>query len=165
HRFSGLTVRRRYPQIENLQTLQLPPGVNVEQAISFYRNSGLVEYAEPDSILEAARVPNETNYTTGPLWNLFNWGQYGATTDADIDAAEGWGLATDAYPVLVDIITSGIRVTHEDLAANLWTNPGEIPGNGVDDDHNGYVDGVHGIGTLNHESDPTDDNGHATATA
>jgi subtilisin family serine protease len=46
--------------------------------------------------------------------------------------------------VIVAVIDSGIDTTHEDLKGILWTNPGEIPGNGIDDDHNGYVDDVHG---------------------
>lgn len=46
--------------------------------------------------------------------------------------------------VIVAVIDSGVDTTHEDLKDILWTNPGEIPGNGIDDDHDGYVDDVHG---------------------
>ena len=62
-------------------------------------------------------------------------------------------------------IDTGMNYNHQDLAANVWTNPGEIAGNGVDDDHDGYVDDVHGIDTVNHDSNPIDDNGHGTHTA
>jgi hypothetical protein len=58
-----------------------------------------------------------------------------------------------------------VQYTHPDLAANIWRNPAEIPANGVDDDHNGYVDDVFGIDTTNHDSDPMDDHGHGTHTA
>jgi hypothetical protein len=62
--------------------------------------------------------------------------------------------------VVVAVIDSGINYNHEDLAANMWRNPGEIPGNGIDDDGNGYVDDVYGIDTADdfygNDSDPID---------
>ena len=54
---------------------------------------------------------------------------------------------------------------HPDLAANMWVNPGEIPGNGLDDDGNGYIDDVHGINTITGSGDPMDDLGHGTHVA
>src|SRR5205085_5286787 len=60
---------------------------------------------------------------------------------------------------------SGVNYNHPDLAANIWVNPGEIPGNGIDDDHNGYVDDIHGIDVFNGDSDPMDDFGHGTHNA
>lgn len=59
-------------------------------------------------------------------------------------------------------IDTGVDYNHPDLAANMWRNPGEIPGNGVDDDGNGYVDDVYGIDTVNGDADPIDDHGHGT---
>jgi len=60
------------------------------------------------------------------------------------------------------VIDTGVRYTHDDLAANMWTNPGEIAGNGLDDDGDGYVDDVHGINAITGSGDPNDDNGHGT---
>src|SRR5581483_6989132 len=54
------------------------------------------------------------------------------------------------------------QLDHPDLAGNLWTNAGEIPGNGIDDDGNGYIDDVHGWDFLNSDNDPSDDIGHGT---
>ena len=62
----------------------------------------------------------------------------------------------------VGVIDTGIDYNHPDLAANIWTNPGEIPGNGIDDDDNGYVDDVHGYDFVNNDGDPMDDHGHGT---
>ena len=63
------------------------------------------------------------------------------------------------------VIDTGIDYNHPDLAANIWTNPGEIPGNGIDDDGNGYVDDVHGYDFANIDGDPMDDHSHGTHVA
>jgi cell wall-associated protease len=52
------------------------------------------------------------------------------------------------HPVIVAVIDMGVDTAQEDLVGHIWTNPGEIPGNGIDDDHNGYVDDVHGWNFL-----------------
>jgi subtilisin family serine protease len=62
-----------------------------------------------------------------------------------IGATNAWQVSTGSSNVVVAILSSGINYFHEDLSANMWRNPGEIPGNGIDDDANGYVDDVHGI--------------------
>lgn len=164
-RANGDFVRRRYSSIGNLQVMQLPAGRSVAQALQTYRNSKLVEYAEPDYIVSGARTPNETWYFDGSQWPLYNWGQLGGTADCDIDAAEGWNLAVDASSILVSVIDSGARVTHQDLAANLWVNPGEIPGNGIDDDDDGYIDDIHGINAITGSGDLTDEFGHGSHVA
>ena len=66
---------------------------------------------------------------------------------------------------MIGILDTGAQLDHPDLEANLWTNPGEIPDNQVDDDGNGYVDDVHGYDFFNHDGDPSDDAGHGTHTA
>src|SRR5439155_8591975 len=66
---------------------------------------------------------------------------------------------------IVAITDTGARMTHEDLTNNLWVNAGEIPGNGIDDDNDGWVDDVHGINLVAVSGDPTDDSGHGTHVA
>lgn len=102
-----------------------------------------------------------------------NSGQLGGIVGADVSASEAWDVVSEAPDVVVAILDSGIRYTHEDLAANMWVNSGEVAGNGLDDDGNGYVDDVHGINavgangdrTPETEGDPMDDLGHGTHVA
>ena len=99
------------------------------------------------------------------MWGLNNTGQTGGTRDADIDAPEAWETFTGSPNVVVAVIDTGVDYTHPDLAANMWRNPGEVAGDGVDNDANGYVDDVYGIDTANNDSDPFDDEGHGTHVA
>lgn len=66
---------------------------------------------------------------------------------------------------VVAVIDTGVDYTHKDLADNIWVNEGEIPGNGIDDDGNGYVDDVHGVDFVDGDSDPMDEHGHGTHVA
>jgi subtilisin family serine protease len=65
-------------------------------------------------------------------------------------------------PVIVAVIDGGVDVTHPDLQGHLWVNPGEVPGNGVDDDGDGIVDDVNGANFLSHDGNVTDESGHGT---
>ncbi len=89
-------------------------------------------------------------------------GQWGL---GDVRAGDAWQTTTGSDEVVVASIDTGVDVLHQDLAANMWHNPGEVPGNGVDDDNNGYVDDVYGIDTAYNDSVPMDDYGHGTHTS
>ncbi|MCP4536698.1 MAG: S8 family serine peptidase [Chloroflexi bacterium] len=135
--------------------------IPVEDAIARYQGHPAVEYIEPDYIVSASEtIPNDPDFLQ--LWGLHNTGQDSGTPDADIDAPEAWDLETGDSGIIVAVIDSGIDYNHIDLTANMWTNPGEVAGNGIDDDGNGYVDDVYGIDVWNHDSDPMDDSGHGT---
>ncbi len=77
-------------------------------------------------------------------WQYHNTGQNGGTVGADINLLEAWPLQAGDRSVIVAVIDGGIDTSHPDLEAAMWVNTGEIPGNLIDDDHNGYVDDRHG---------------------
>jgi len=142
-------------------------GETVESAIAQYRDDPRIEYIEPNyrwSMIRAglARLPNDPRFSQ--MWGLHNTGQTGGTSDADIDAPEAWDIET-GREVIVGVIDSGVDWTHEDLSANIWVNTGEIPGNRIDDDRNGYIDDVRGWDFVNNDNDPMDDFGHGTHVA
>jgi len=172
HALLGIQVLRAYPMIGNVEVLQLPADTPVGFAIALYQQSGLVQYAEPDFVVHALVSPNDHFF--GDLWGLNNIGQFGGKPDGDIDAPEAWDILHDASDIIVAVIDTGIRATHEDLAANLWVNPGESGTdflgldkrfNGRDDDGNGYIDDVNGINAIYGLGWPIDDHGHGTHVA
>ncbi len=153
--------------LPGVEHLAVERGVRVEEALKVLAASPIVEYAEPDHIANLHANPNDTYYSL--LYGMNNTGQtigsVVGVANADIDANLAWDITTGSSSVVVGMCDSGIRKTHEDLAANIWTNPGEIAGNNVDDDGNGRVDDTWGWDFYNNDKDPTDDNGHGTHTS
>ncbi len=154
----GLAKVKHYKSIDaNLYKV----GGDLLKTMKKLRKMPNVAYAEPDYLRTATEtVPNDPSF--GTLWAMHNTGQAGGTSGADLDMLRAWDITTGSENVVVAVIDSGVRYDHPDLAANMWTNPGEIPGNGVDDDGDGYVDDVHGINAITGSGDPLDDNSHGT---
>jgi probable HAF family extracellular repeat protein len=162
HASSRAHIYRRFPAIGNLQVLEFRGNPDIPAMVEQYRAHGAVEYAEPDYLAHSSLVPNDPLFVDGTLWGINNAGQNGGLNGADIDGPEAWSLRNQATNIIVAIIDSGIRLTHEDLASNLWTNAAEIDGNGIDDESDNYVDDIHGINAITGSGDPTDDYGHGT---
>ena len=120
----------------------------------------LIEVVEPDYFVTTVKLSNDTKLHD--LWGMNNEGQTGGTEDKDIDAPEAWDLNTGSKDILVGVIDTGIDRNHEDLKANMWTNPNEIASNGKDDDGNGYIDDTYGWDFYNNDNNPHDDDSHGT---
>ena len=155
----GVTLKR-HNALTGSELVEVSDGSFDHQYAKELLASGAVEFIEPNYLVYANASPNDEQYSS--LWGLHNTGQTGGEADIDIDAPEAWDLTVGSEEVVVGVIDTGILYTHPDLAANIWTNPGEIAGNGIDDDGNGVVDDVHGYNAITGGGDPYDDNGHGT---
>jgi len=138
-------------------------GMTVEEAVARLRSNPNVEYAEPNYTYQIDSIPDDPRFNE--LWGLHNTGQTGGTNDADIDAPEAWDIQPGSSDHVIGVIDTGVDYTHEDLADNMWINPGEIPGDGIDNDGNGYIDDVYGINAITSNGDPMDDHNHGTHVA
>ena len=136
-------------------------------AIKELENNPFIDKVMPDTKVSRRNIPDDAQFNQ--QWALQNTGQSGGTIDADIDAPEAWDLSTGGVTplgdtIVVAIVDGGMLLTHADLIPNLWTNWGEIPGNGIDDDNNGYIDDIHGWNAYSSNgSIPSD--GHGTHVA
>ena len=133
---------------------------DIQAALSNNLNVALFEQ---DRTLDGQALPNDPRFSE--LVGLSNTGQFDGTADADIDAPEAWNTVTDTSAFVIAVVDTGVDYTHPDLAANIWTNSLEVPGNNQDDDNNGFIDDVHGFDFRNNDGDPRDDNGHGTHVA
>jgi subtilisin family serine protease len=168
HRAVRATVKKRFETL-NIEHIKLPKGHTVEEALKLYREDPDVEYAEPNYIVRKAVIPNDTYFNL--QWGLNNTGQIidgvSGTPDADIDAPEAWDIHSGNGGIIVAVIDTGVDYNHPDLSANIWVNTNEIPGNGKDDDGNGFVDDIRGWNFAYNNNNPMDDDvdGHGTHVA
>lgn len=162
-RKSGARSVQSFKALPGLNRVRLGKGANLQASLEALRAMPEVEYAEPNYFLYKNATPNDPLFSQ--QWALNNTGQTGGATDYDINAPEGWNVRSSAAGVVVAVIDSGIDYNHEDLAANIWSNPSECSANGIDDDANGYIDDCHGIDPADGDSDPMDDEGHGTHVA
>lgn len=135
---------------DGLHLIQLP--INALEAITNAKGLADIEYIEPNYVYTHNAVSNDPYFTNGSLWGMYG----SATTPANqfgSHAATAWANGkTGSNTVYIGIIDEGYMYTHEDLAANAGVNPGEVAGNGVDDDNNGLVDDVYGWDFANSDN-------------
>jgi subtilisin family serine protease len=151
HAAHGANVSHSFDKAGGSQVITVPAGETVPSLIAKYQQSSLVEFAEPDYLVfSSATLPNDPYFTNGLLWWLDNYGQNGGTPHADIDATNAWDVLTSASNIVVAVLDTGIRYTHQDLASNMWVNP---------------LDGGPGFNAFTGTNNPNDDNGHGPLVA
>ncbi len=156
----GLSIEREIPRL-GLKSLAVPPGQELTMAESMRRDPA-VEYAELDYLVSVAVIPSD------PRWEN-QW------APAKIGAPAAWEITTGSEEIIIAVLDTGVKLDHPDLAATVWTNPGEVPANSLDDDQNGKVDDVHGWHFYHQcsgseclpfeDDDLRDDAGHGTHVA
>ncbi len=154
----GVRVRQKFSRFGDLRVIELASTDNPRAAIARLRATGRYEYVEPDYVRSVQTEPNDPRYIDGSLWAFKNTGQSGGTAGADISAAAAWTIVHDAANVVVAVVDTGLNLNHQDIAANLWTNPSPTAG----DLHGANF--VNGAGQMV-SGDPSDDDGHGTHVA
>lgn len=178
-------------QEDSYLLLELSESDDMNEVISLFLQNDLVLAAEPNYLISTMQISEDT-YTKSQ-WPLENTGSYrsysnntskkkSSTKGVDMNIAPAWEKyntsTTAVNEVIVAIIDTGVDVTHEDLSENIWINSGEIPGDGIDNDKNGYIDDVNGWDFYNNDetlfssvfdsstntynSDPEDNDDHGT---
>lgn len=147
-RFDGLKTTNR----QVLSELRLHPEVINAQ------NNHFIELRDGDEL-----IPDDTRFDE--QWSMKNIGQNGGVPDADIDATDAWEITTGGLTVFGDtivvaVVDGGAFLTHDDL--DFWKNRNEIPGNGIDDDENGYVDDYDGWNAYQHNGNVPTTSSHGT---
>jgi subtilisin family serine protease len=147
--------------MSGVYVLELPPGTDAGRAAVRLAADPDVAWAEPVFEYHATFTPNDPFFASTGTWGQSYadlWGLH------KIDAATAWDTANGTGTV-VAVVDTGVDYTHPDLAANMWTNAGEIPGNGSDDDGNGFIDDVRGWDFVDDDNDPDDEHFHGTHVA
>ena len=140
----------------------------IEEAIGNLAADPRIEFAEPNFICSPAdNVPNDPFFEF--MWNLNNLGpDFVGKPGADVGVLKAWDITTGNRDIVVAVLDTGVDLSHPDLEANAWTNLGEIAGNSIDDDHNGYIDDVRGWNFLDDNNRVYQDSeidGHGTHVA
>lgn len=136
-----------------MAVVEIAPGVDPDAVIDRLEASDAVRWASPNHTVQAMATPTDPMIVDGTFWDLLR-----------IHAPQAW-QSGDGSGAVVAVLDSGVSSSNPDLAGQLWTNPGEIPGNGIDDDGNGYIDDVHGYDWLGNDPVPEDKGGHGTHVA
>lgn len=148
----------------NWYSIRLSDADKTEEAVAYLTELGAFAAVDYDYIMsagtvEAIDVSSNPDYAKQQYLDdhkIYDSWQYAA------DNCRNPGGSSD---VVVAVIDTGVDYSHLDLRNNIWINTAEIPGNGIDDDGNGYIDDVYGWNFVGDNNDPKDDNGHGTHVA
>jgi thermitase len=131
------------------EVLRLPPGLSVEKALEIFSKRAEVLYAEPNYILTLA---GNLEAEVVDQWGLNK-----------VEAPLAWQQLPGQTPITIAVVDTGVDPNNPDLLGNIWEDPVEIAGDGIDNDGNGYIDDTWGWDYVNNDNDPMDDQMHGTA--
>ncbi|WP_294290332.1 S8 family serine peptidase [uncultured Chryseobacterium sp.] len=171
-------IRKMVPigRIEDTTSLLLEfnSDTDVVSVLKIYAENPAIDFAEPNYIAHGAGVKGADIFSTFPndsyflsrQWGLYNNGTFSASgmttaTDADVDMELAWDVETGNPNMIIAVSDSGLNMSHEDIAARVWTKPVEII-DGIDNDGNGLIDDYRGWDWVSNDNNPTDDHGHGT---
>ncbi len=171
-------IRKMVPigRIEDTTSLLLEfnSDTDVVSVLKIYGENPAIDFAEPNYIAHGAGVKGADTFSTFPndsyflsrQWGLYNNGTFSASgmttaTDADVDMELAWDVETGNPNMIIAVSDSGLNMSHEDIAARVWSKPAEII-DGIDNDGNGLIDDYRGWDWVNNDNNPTDDHGHGT---
>lgn len=164
----GFNLERLSTQVTHLKRASQLHSASTESPVPLTRKSNPCLRATVRNALTKMKVPRTA---CSPNYALFASatpddpqfsGQWSHTA---MSSATAWNTTTGNQNIVVVVIDTGVSLTHPDLISNLWVNPNEIAGDGVDNDSNGYIDDINGINAITNTGNPNDDNSHGTHVA
>ncbi|HAV32300.1 MAG TPA: hypothetical protein DCX79_09890 [Planctomycetaceae bacterium] len=134
-----------------MERVRVGNGMTMEAAMARLKANARVKFVEPNYIYKPSAVSDDTYYTNGSLWGMYGSdspgasGPAGTTNQYGSNAEAAWNTnLTGSRSIVVGVIDEGVQIDHPDLAPNVWTNPGEVANDGIDNDGNGYIDDTSG---------------------
>jgi|GEM_PF-1179811 len=154
-----------FSNLSNIFVLKVPKHIDILEMAREYAQCPNVEYAQPNYIRTAQMLPNDPYYASSGSWKQSYDDLWGLKK---LQCEQAWDLS-QGENIVVAVVDTGVDYNHPDLDANIWMNPDEIPGNGIDDDNNGFIDDVRGwdfVGAsylnAHEDNDPMDGYGHGS---
>lgn len=146
-----------------ISIIEIPSG-DLDRALKKIQSSEEILYAEYDYEIKVQATPNDILFEN--LWGFENTGQTvngdPGISGFDIQAVAAWEFWTGDPDFQIAVLDTGIDLFHPDLQANIWINENEVPNNGIDDDHNGWVDDYYGYNVIEGNGNVFDNHGHGT---
>jgi subtilisin family serine protease len=139
----------------------IPPQGDLSSVLKELRADLQVEFASVELVMSVQLKPNDPFLMSAGAWGQSYRDLYGIH---QLECPAAWDIGTGAG-IVVAVIDTGIDANHPDISGNIWSNTGEIPDNGIDDDGNGYVDDVRGWDFDQGDNQPKDNHGHGTHVA